>query len=178
MRISRGVGPSRTQAAPDSIVISITCAIQSRRDLAHITIFPTGLVSFQIRRQPPTNRRLHMRKFILIAALVLVSAAAQARGTRSLTLASSDESAKVEQPKAAEAPKSVATPRPSFRQQSRQELQQSGQGMQQSRQRLQRPDPVTAAKYAVAVKVEKLKRQGASTLARVRYALHRHGIYW
>ena len=126
-----------------------------------------------------------MRKFILIAALVLVSAAAQARGTRSLTLASSDESAKVEQPKAAEALKSVATPRPSFRQQSRQGLQQSGQGMQQSRQRLrqgsqrlQRPDPVTAAKYAVALKVEKLKRQGASTLARVRYALHRHGIYW
>jgi hypothetical protein len=127
-----------------------------------------------------------MRKFILIAALVLVSAAVQARGTKSLTLASSDESAKVEQSKAAEAPKSVATPRPSFRQQSRQGLQQqSGQGMQQSRQRLQqgsqrlqRHDPVTAAKYAVAVKVEKLKRQGASTLARVRYALHRHGIYW
>jgi len=45
-----------------------------------------------------------MRKFILIAALVLVSAAAQARGTRSLTLASSNESAKVEQSKAAEAP--------------------------------------------------------------------------
>ena len=112
-----------------------------------------------------------MRKFILIAALVLVSAAAQARGTRSLTLASSNESAKVEQSKAAEAPKSVATPRPSFRQQSR-------QGLQQGSQRLQRPDPVTAAKYAVAVKVEKLKRQGASTLARVRYALHRHGIYW
>jgi hypothetical protein len=43
---------------------------------------------------------------------------------------------------------------------------------------MQRPGPVAAAKYAVAVKVEQLKRQGASTLARVRYALHRHGIYW
>jgi hypothetical protein len=115
---------------------------------------------------------------MLIAALVLVSATAEARGTRSLTLASSDQSAKVEQPKAAEAPKSVATPRPRLRQQSRQRLQQGSQRMQQGSQSLRRPDPVNAAKYAVAVKVEKLKRQGASTLARVRYALHRHGIYW
>jgi hypothetical protein len=43
---------------------------------------------------------------------------------------------------------------------------------------MQRPGPITAAKYAVAIKVEQLKRQGASTLAHVRYALHRHGIYW
>ena len=30
----------------------------------------------------------------------------------------------------------------------------------------------------LAAKVGQLKRQGASTLARVRYALHRNGIYW
>jgi hypothetical protein len=124
-----------------------------------------------------------MRKLFLIAAMVLVSATAQARGTRGLTLASSDGQAAIEQPKTAEAPKYVG--RPSIRQQSSQRPQASSQGMQQSRpgqqqgsQRLQRPDPVAAAKYAVAVKVEKLKCQGASTLARVRYALHRHGIYW
>ena len=132
-----------------------------------------------------------MRKLILAAALVLVSASAQAGGTRSLTLASSDQPAAAQQPNAlqpnvAEAPQSFA--RPSLRQRNSQRLQQSqrsqqsqgpqqGQGMQQG-QRMRRPGPITAAKYAVAVKVGQLKRQGASTLARVRYALHRHGIYW
>ncbi len=125
-----------------------------------------------------------MRKLILVAALVLVSASAQA-GTRSLTLASSDQTAtaqlpNAQQPDAAEVPQSVA--RPSLRQRNSQRLQQSqglqqGQGMQHG-QRMRRPGPVAAAKYAVAVKVGQLKRQGASTLARVRYALHRHGIYW
>ena len=131
-----------------------------------------------------------MRKLILVAALVLVSASAQAGGTRGLTLASSDQPA-VQQPSAlepnvAEAPNSFA--RPSLRQRNGQSQQQSqrlqqsqglqqGQGMQQG-QRMRRPGPVAAAKYAVAVKVGQLKRQSASTLARVRYALHRHGIYW
>jgi hypothetical protein len=129
-----------------------------------------------------------MRKFILIAALVLVSASAQAGIARSLTLASNDPSATVEQSKAAEAPTSVARQRPSIRQQSSQNPQQNSQrlqqsqgmqqGMQQGGQRMRRPGPITAAKYAVAVKVAQLKREGASTLARVRYTLHRHGIYW
>ncbi len=124
-----------------------------------------------------------MRKLILVAALVLVSASAQAGRTRSLTLASSDQPAAAQQPSAlepnaAEAPQSVA--RPSLRQRNSQRLQQSqglqqGEGMQQG-QRMRRPGPVAAAKYAVAVKVGQLKRQGAATLARVRYALHRHGI--
>jgi len=126
-----------------------------------------------------------MRKFILITAFVLVSASAQAGITRSLTLASSDQpSATAEQSEAAQAPKSAARQRPSIRQQSSQNPQQNsqklqqGQKMRQGGQRMQRPGPITAAKYAVAVKVEKLKRQGASTLARVKYALYRHGIYW
>lgn len=125
-----------------------------------------------------------MRKLILVAALVLVSASAQAGGTRSLTLASSDQTVAQQpsalEPNVADAPNSFA--RPSLRQPNSQTLQQSqglqqGQGMRQG-QRMRRPGPVTAAKYAVAVKVGQLKRQGASTLARVRYALHRHGIYW
>ena len=125
-----------------------------------------------------------MRKLILAAALVLVSASAQAGGTRSLTLASSDQTVAQQpsalEPNVADAPNSFA--RPSLRQPNSQTLQQSqglqqGQGMRQG-QRMRRPGPVTAAKYAVAVKVGQLKRQGASTLARVRYALHRHGIYW
>ena len=43
-----------------------------------------------------------MRKFILIAALVLASATAQAGGSRSLTLASNEQPAAAEQPKAVE----------------------------------------------------------------------------
>ena len=41
-----------------------------------------------------------MRKFILIAAMVLVSASAQAGPSRNLTVAANDETAKVAQPKA------------------------------------------------------------------------------
>ena len=125
-----------------------------------------------------------MRKFILITAFVLVSASAQAGISRGLTLASNDPSVTVEQSKAAEAPTSVARQRPSIPQQGSQNPQQDSQrlqqsqGMQQGGQRMRRPGPITAAKYAVAVKVAQVKRQGASTLARVKYALHRHGIYW
>jgi lipase chaperone LimK len=124
-----------------------------------------------------------MRKFILITALVLVSASAQAGITRGLTLASNDPSATAEQSKAAEAPKSAARQQPSIPQQSGQNPQQNSQSLQQSQrshqsQRMQRPGLIAAAKYAVAVKVAALKRQGESTLARVKYAMHRHGIYW
>jgi|GraSoi_2013_20cm_1033751.scaffolds.fasta_scaffold87331_1 hypothetical protein len=125
-----------------------------------------------------------MRKLILITAFVLVSASAQAGISRGLTLASNDPSATAEQSKAAEAPTSVARQRPSIRQQSGQNPQENSQSLQQSHrlqqggQRMRRPGLITAAKYAVAVKVATLKRQGASTLARVQYALHRHGIYW
>jgi len=119
-----------------------------------------------------------MRKFILITALVLISASAQAGITRSLTLASSDQPATAEPSKAAEAPTSAARQRPSIPQQSGQNLQQESQRIQPGGPRMRRPGPIAAAKYAVAVKVATLKRQGASTLARVQYALHRHGIYW
>ena len=131
-----------------------------------------------------------MRKFILITALVLVSASAQAGITRGLTLASNDPSVTVEQSKAAEVPTSAARQQPSIPQQSGQNPQQNSQSLQQSQrlqqshrmqqggQRMQRPGLIAAAKYAVAVKVAKLKRQGESTLARVKYAMHRHGIYW
>jgi hypothetical protein len=131
-----------------------------------------------------------MRKFILITAFVVVSASAQAGISRGLTLASNDASATVEPSKAAEAPTSAARQQPSIPQQSGQNPQQNSQslqqsqrlqqsqGMQQGGQRMRRPSLIAAAKYAVAVKVATLKRQGESTLARVKYAMHRHGIYW
>jgi hypothetical protein len=131
-----------------------------------------------------------MRKFILVTSLVLVSASAQAGISRGLTLASNDPSATVEPSKAAEAPKSAARQQPSIPQQSGQNPQQNSQSLQQNQrlqqsqrmqqggQRMRRPGLIAVAKYAVAVKVAKLKRQGESTLARVKYAMHRHGIYW
>jgi hypothetical protein len=113
-----------------------------------------------------------MRKLILITAMVLASATAQAGVSRGLTLlAANDEPAAVEQAK--ETPKSVETPNateaPKF---------------------VDRPAPVTteapkaepakavADKNPVAPKVDKPKRRRESTEARVIYELHRHGIYW
>lgn len=117
-----------------------------------------------------------MRKFILITAMVLASATAQAGVSRGLTLASNDEpAAAAEQAKetAKEAPKTIeapnATEAPKF---------------------VDRPAPVTteaptaepakavADKNSQAPKVEKPKRRRESTEARVIYELHRHGIYW
>ena len=94
-----------------------------------------------------------MRKFILIAAIVLTSASAQAGAV----LASNDAPANVEPSKAAEAPKSIGRQRPSLR--------------YQSGQRLHRPG-------AFAVRTGMLKRRGIGVLARIKYALHRRGIHW
>jgi hypothetical protein len=94
-----------------------------------------------------------MRKFILITALVLASATAQAEGTRSLTLASNDAPTAVEQSKAADAPNYV-----------------------------ERPAAVDTTSKPVADKgtpsTVKPKKRHLSTEARVISELHRHGIYW
>ena len=116
-----------------------------------------------------------MRKFILIAALVLVSATAQAGVSRGLTVASNDEPSAAEQPKAAEAPKAVEAPKPA-----------------EAPKYVDRPAAVNATTEAPKTdaakpvadnntstpKVEKPKRKHGSTEARVIYELHRHGIYW
>src|ERR1700687_5293614 len=81
------------EAAPEH-----TCALPTRvRDLPHIPPPPPHLVSYQHQPTPANNRRLNMRKFLLIAALVLASASAQAGVTRSLTMASNDERGAPEQ---------------------------------------------------------------------------------
>ena len=113
-----------------------------------------------------------MRKFILIAAIALASASAQAgeiRETRNLTLAASDqapvetlkaEDNAVETAKPAEAPKFV-----------------------------DRPPVVTPAAEApkadvakpvaaAAPKADKPKRRHYWTEARIIGELHRHGVYW
>src|ERR1700744_100241 len=101
-----------------------------------------------------------MRRIILVTALVLVSASAQARISRGLTLASSNDAAVTEPSSTVDAPKDV----------------QKG---------VQKPVDITAAdqpgtdpsKPAPEMKVGKPKPSHRSTEARVIYELHRHGIY-
>ena len=114
-----------------------------------------------------------MRKFLLITAMVLASATAQAGETRNLTVASNDERAAVEQskdtpkavesPKAAEAPKFVDRPAP---------VNTTTEAPKAE------PAKIVADKNPQAPKVDKPTRRRESTEARVIYELHRHGIYW
>jgi hypothetical protein len=117
-----------------------------------------------------------MRKFILIASMVLVSATAHAGSDRSLTMASSEQpAAAVDQPKAVEAPKATETPaasetpayvaRPAA-------IDTTTQGPKADTSK-----PATD-KTAQAPKADKPKHRHESTEARVIYELHRHGIYW
>ena len=103
-----------------------------------------------------------MRKFILVAALVLVSATAQAETKRGLTVAS-NEGAATETTNAAEAPKYAARP--------------AAVDARAQRLKAERAKRL-AAKDPRALRAEQGKRKRGSILARVVYALHRHGIYW
>ena len=110
-----------------------------------------------------------MRKFILITAMVLVSATAQASESRGLTLASNDEPVAAgtnptevqppETPKYVERPAAVDT-------KTEQPTEQRPAPIQQN---------VDASK---TVKTVKPNRRHESVEARVIYELHRHGIYW
>ncbi len=107
-----------------------------------------------------------MRKFILMTAMVLVSATAQAGTVRGLALASNDEPAATEPSKAVEAPKYVERP--------------SGVDTTSQPPPAEQPkaEPCKPAKSATASKTDKWKHRHESTEARVIYELHRHGIYW
>ena len=115
-----------------------------------------------------------MRKFILIAAMVLISASAQAGA--SLTAASNDEPA-AEQPKTGEATKTIEP--------------KTEAAKAESPKFVERPAAVEAAippkaepaksdqgRPASDKKAEKPRHKHESTEARVIYELHRHGIYW
>jgi hypothetical protein len=116
-----------------------------------------------------------MRKFILITAMVLVSATAQAGVPRGLTMAANDDAAAMEQPKSAETLKSIEAPKP----------------VEEAPKVVERPAADTnaeppkadtvksvAQKDTQPLKVEKPKHRRESTEARVIYELHRNGIYW
>jgi hypothetical protein len=118
-----------------------------------------------------------MRKFMLITAMVLVSATAHAGGQRSLTLASSDEPAKSVETKAvdtkpaetppAEAPKYVERPAVVDTQPATQ--CQPAASTNADAPKVMSKDVATA---------EKPKRRHPSTEARIISELHRHGVYW
>jgi hypothetical protein len=107
-----------------------------------------------------------MRKFILITAMLLASATAQAGPMRSLTLASNDPPA-VEAPKATpastEAPTYVARP--------------AAIGTTTEAPKAEPTKPV-AEKASRTSSADKPKRKRESTEARVIRELNRHGIYW
>jgi hypothetical protein len=135
-----------------------------------------------------------MRKFILITAMVLASASAQAGASRGLTLASNDEPvAAVEQAKEApketlkeapketlkEAPKAVETPSaetPKFV--DRPAPVNTTTEAPKAEPAKAEPAKTVADKNPQTPKVEKPKRRRESTEARVIYELHRYGIYW
>jgi hypothetical protein len=127
-----------------------------------------------------------MRKLILIAAMVLVSASAQAGPSRNLTtVASNDAPAAAEQPKAIQdkAVQDKAVPETAV--QDKAVDNKAGE----TPKFVERPaavettaepakaDPVKPVADVAAPKVEK-KHRHESTEARVIYELHRHGIYW
>jgi len=122
-----------------------------------------------------------MRKFILIAAMVLASATAQAGQSRGLTLAANDDqpaaatdqakdqgkeqvkdtATPVETPKAAETPKFVDRP-----------------AAVDTTTTTAQPPKADAGKPVTTAKADKLRRNNHWTEARIIGELHRHGIYW
>jgi hypothetical protein len=112
--------------------------------------------------------------FILIAAMVLASATAQAGSSRNLTMAAND------QPPTAEAPKATdkASEQPAAASEAPKFLERPAAVDTATAAPKAEPAKPVAEKNVETPKVEKPKRKRMSTEARVVYELHRHGIYW
>jgi hypothetical protein len=122
-----------------------------------------------------------MRKFILITAMVLVSAKAHA-GQRSLTLASSDEPAKSVETKAVETKPADAAPAEAAPAETPKYVERPAVVDTQPATQCQPAASTNADTPKVAPKetttAEKPKRRHQSTEGRIISELHRHGIYW
>ena len=118
-----------------------------------------------------------MRGFILITAMVLVSATAHAGGQRSLTLASSDEPAKSVETKAVDTKPAEATPAeaPNYVERPAAVDTQPATQCQPAASATADAPKATPKQIATA---DKPKHRHPSTEARVISELHRHGIYW
>jgi hypothetical protein len=116
-----------------------------------------------------------MRKFILVAAMVLVSATAQAGVSRGLTVASGDEPAAAEQPKAVEAPKSVETSKPA--EAPNYVARPAAVDTTTEAPRVDQAKPSFERNFHT-LRAERPRHRRPSIEARIIYALHRYGIYW
>jgi hypothetical protein len=119
-----------------------------------------------------------MRKFILIAAMVLTSATAQAE-SRSLSLASGVEPVAAEQPKAIEVPKAVkqkSAEAPAYV--ARLAAVETRSEIAKVEPSNAEPSKPVAEKTASAPTAVKPKHRRYGTEARIIGELHRHGIYW
>ena len=118
-----------------------------------------------------------MRKFMLITAMVLVSATAQAGGQRSLTLASSDEPTKSVDTKPADVTPAEAAPAEAPKYVERPAVVDTQPATQcQPAASTNADAPKVAPKETTTA--EKPKRRHQSTEARIISELHRHGVYW
>ena len=116
-----------------------------------------------------------MRRFVLIAAIVLTSASAWADQPRGLSLASNNETSAAAQGSTTEAPQAetakVETPKDEA---SKAVPAGNDAAPQPSKADQVTPDHARPA----AAKTEKPKARRDTTEARVINELHRHGIYW
>jgi hypothetical protein len=116
-----------------------------------------------------------MRKLILIAALVLASATAQAGQSRSLTVAANDQPSAAAPAKAAVTPKVAETPNaaetPTY-------VDQPALVEPKAEQPAAGPAKPVAEKTAAAPKADKPRRKRYWNEARIINELHRQGIYW
>jgi hypothetical protein len=144
-----------------------------------------------------------MRRIILIAAMVLVSAGAQAGGSRSLSLTGSDSKAVQESARSAEPASAVETPRvpksAGAASASAASSETTGSaGASEARKFTERPPGVDARRQSQMrqsrMRAHASRRRGAPHMAgmgmrrpmhvrlfskaRIVAALHRHGIYW
>jgi hypothetical protein len=112
-----------------------------------------------------------MRKFILIAAMVLASATAQAGQSRSLTLAANDDQPAAATDQAKDRVKDTATPVETPKFVDRPTAVDATATAAQ-------PPKADAGKPVTTAKADKLRRNNHWTEARIIGELHRHGIYW
>jgi len=117
-----------------------------------------------------------MRKFVLIAAMVLASATAQAGSSRNLTMAANDQPVAAEAPKATDKATDKGTEQPAAG--APKFVERPAAVEMKAEEPKAEPAKPVAEKNVETPKIEKPKRKRMSTEARVIYELHRHGIYW
>ena len=117
-----------------------------------------------------------MRKFVLIAAMILVSATAEAGQSRSLITASADEPAAT-QAKPAETTKSADTATPAATTETPRFVERPAavDATTPAEADSCKPTPRTAK---IDTKTDKPRHKKYWTEARIVGELHRHGIYW